>query len=88
MPKRKQTSDEPVITDELLANENEVRKLVINHLDKNDIAFVSVVDALRGRTRYEQLYPTNFGTHNTSNGYRIIAKSISEYLSKQSADKF
>ena len=70
------------IIDELLANENEVRKLVINHLDNNDIAFVSVVDALRGRTRYEQLYPTNFGTHSNKNGYRIIAKSVAQNLNR------
>ena len=86
MPKRKQTSDEPVITDELLANENEVRKLAINHLDKNDIAFVSVVDALRGRTRYEPLYPTNFGTHSNKNYYRLIAANISQYLFEKSAN--
>ena len=70
------------IIDELLANESEVRKLVINHLDNNDIAFVSVVDALRGRTRYEQLYPTNFGTHSNKNGYRIIAKSVAQNLNR------
>ena len=74
--------------DELLTNEGEVRKIVINHLNKNNIGFVNAVDALRSRTRYEQLYPKNFGTHSIKNGYRIIAKSISEYLSKQSADKF
>ena len=74
------------IIDELLANESEVRKLVINHLDNNDIAFVSVVDALRGRTRYEQLYPTNFGTHSNKNGYRLIAADISQYLFEKSAN--
>ena len=74
------------IIDELLANESVVRKLVINHLDKNDIAFVSVVDALRGRTRYEQLYPTNFGTHSNKNYYRLIAANISQYLFEKSAN--
>jgi len=59
--------------DELLTNESEVRKIVINHLNKNNIGFVNAVDALRGRTRYEQLYPKNFGTHSNKNGYRIIS---------------
>ena len=74
------------IIDELLANESEVRKLVINHLDNNDIAFVNVVDVLRGMARYEQLYPTNFGTHSNKNGYRLIAANISQYLFEKSAN--
>lgn len=72
--------------DELLTNESQVRKLAINHLTKNNIDFVSVVDALRGRTRYEQLYPTNFGTHSNKNGYRLIAADISQYLFEKSAN--
>ncbi len=67
--------------DELLRNENEVRKIVINHLNKNDIAFIDAVNTLRDRTRHEQLYPKNFGTHSNKNGYRIIAKSVAQHLS-------
>jgi hypothetical protein len=72
--------------DELLRNESEVRNIVINHLDKNNIAFINVVDALRDRTRYEQMYPKNFGTHSNKNGYRIIAGSVNKYIINESSN--
>ncbi|NIP37780.1 MAG: hypothetical protein GWO07_14395 [Candidatus Dadabacteria bacterium] len=70
------------LIDELLKNENEVRGLVLKHLTNNKISYVNALDALRNRTRYEQLYPTNFGTHSNKNGYKIIAGSVARNLSK------
>ncbi len=70
------------IIDELINNERRVNQLVKGYFRENGIAFIDVQDPLRNAAVSEQLYPNNFGGHVNKNGYRIIARTIEQYLSE------
>ena len=66
--------------DYLLRNESEADIEIRKYFDEHGIRYVDALGPLSRSAGVLQIYPNNFGGHENSNGYRIIAGAIKDYL--------
>lgn len=80
--------DNSHVIDEVIKNESRVNTMVQSYFIGNNISYIDLLGALSNSIKHNQPYFANFDDHPNKNGYKVIAKSIKEYIDEYYPDLF